>query len=223
MLKDIFIILFIFSFGTVSAQFSLDVKDYGKQQSRIDSVSSVKDSLRKVALSDENDRRFLNNDLRYKLRWGNMITLKQSVGIVQSSYNLSYCGYIISDAKWIIPVSVKLSGSNDYNKDKFKKGYKDWSNFCTTIGLSAFTKIKSSNFYFGLGGGLPLGIEKYRKGNEEDKHTHVYTGLSVEERILYIDSRSSGLVLGFGIYQDLLTSKLYNFDFGFSFEIGYKF
>lgn len=216
------LILLLFQVGTGFAQFTLNADQYLKQKAEQAEAKRVQDSILQVQLEEQ---RLMAADIRYKLHWGNMLTYRQSVGFLESSYNLSYYGYFITKEVWSYPINIRISSSKSYNEASMRPGYTDWSEHLTYLGMSGFRKIKN-NFYLSLGGHVPLGWELYREtgDNPADKRRfHVLVGLNAEERIMYMSPDKVGLVIGFGFYQKLMNSRIYTLDAGFSLEVGVKF
>lgn len=167
------------------------------------------------------------NDIRFRIKWVNWVTYRQSVGFVESSHNLSYYGYLQGRQKWITPLSLRLSSSTRLNEGALRDGYNadSWKKYILDLGLSGFRNLKD-DFYLSLGLQLPIGWERYRYDYEttaDRKHTHMLVGLGFEERVFYMTPNKSGLILGVGCYQRLMSSKLYRFDVGLTFEVGIKF
>lgn len=221
-MRKIFL-LFAFLLVTLnmSAQFKLDTEAYEKQKKEAEKAREsrrIQDSLRVVQIEEQ---RIMANDVRFRIRWNSMLTYRQSIGFMENGYNISYYGYFSTRKTWTYPISLRLSSSRNYNVSK--DGYYDWSQHLTYLGMTGFRKI-NKDFYFALGGYVPIGWERYRY--EEDnakKHTHFMTGLNAEQRIFYMSPNRVGLVLGAGFYERLMTSKLYTLDLGLMLEVGIKF
>lgn len=222
MKKCIFFGLSLLLAFNIQAQFSLDTKAYDVQKREAEAAQRRQDSLLQV---QREDARIKANDIRFRLKWGNMLTYRQSIGMMESSYNLSYYGYFVSRKTWTFPLSLRLSSSRNYDDARLKSGYTDWSQHLTYLGLSGFRNLKD-DFYLSLGGHLPLGWERYRLDNDpidRKRRLHLMTGINAEERIFYMSPNKTGLILGVGMYQRLMTSKLYWYDIGITFEVGLKF
>ena len=73
-----------------------------------------------------------------------------------------------------------------------------------------------------LDGGVILGLENLTEfsGRNADRF---FVGLSTSQGVLYIPDSKFALVLKGGLYQEVLTSKLYNFDIGIQVGVGLKF
>jgi hypothetical protein len=217
------VLLLLIASSSAFGQFSLGATDeYLKKRAEAEELQRVQDSIRQAELEEQ---QWMANDIRYLVKWNNMLTYRQSIGIIQNTYNLSYYGYLNSNEKWIFPISLRLTGSEEFNEKNMATGFNDWSQWVTEFGLSGFKRIKGEN-YFSLGFHLPLGWERYRLPSETSavkKHWHGLIGLRAEERMLYISDKKTGLVLSAGFYQLLLNSKRYTLDAGFSLEVGLKF
>jgi len=135
---------------------------------------------------------------------------------------LSYYGYMVTKDAWTFPISLRLTGAENYNEKTMNPGFSSWSQHVTDFGMSGFRKIKG-NEYVSLGLHLPLGYEKYRLTGSSDKHLRLLIGTSVEERLMYISPNKTGLVMSVGFYELVMSSKRYTFDAGFSLEVGVKF
>lgn len=222
-MRKIFL-LFAFLLVTLnmSAQFKLDTEAYERQKKEAEQAREkkrIQDSLRIVQIEEQ---RIMANDVRFRIRWNNMLTYRQSIGFMENGYNISYYGYFSTRKTWTYPISLRLSSSRNYNVSK--DGYDDWSQHLTYLGMTGFRKI-NKDFYFALGGYVPIGWERYRyeEDNYAKKHTHFMTGLNAEQRIFYMSPNRVGLVLGAGFYERLMTSKLYTLDLGLMLEVGIKF
>jgi len=218
-------ILFLLMVTTAQAQFTINgADDYLKKKSELAEKQRIQDS---IILAQKEYSEMMANDIRYRIKWVNMVTYRQSIGLIQNGFNLSYYGYLLprKTSEWIYPISFRLSGSESYNEGSLKPGYKDWKERLTDLGVSGFKEIKN-NFYLSLGGHVPFGWEVYRYDTEPStvrRHVHLLIGASAEERLMYISPSKVGLTMSVGFYQQLINSKLYNLEAGFSFEVGVKF
>ena len=202
------------------AQFTINgADDYLKQKAEATEKLRIQDSLRQVQLEEQ---QLMSTDIRHRIKWVNMITYRQSIGYIENTYNLSYYGYMVTKDEWTFPISVRLTGAQNYNENNMHSGFSSWSQHLTDFGMSGFRKIKG-NEYVSLGLHLPIGYEKYRLTGFSDRHTRLLIGASMEERLMYISPNKSGLVMSVGFYQLMISSKRYTFDAGFSLEVGIKF
>lgn len=206
------------------AQFSFDTDAYERQRQEIEQEQRAQDSIKRVKLEELQIRA---NDIRYRVKWVNWLTYRQSIGVVESSHNISYYGYFQTKQTWTIPISLRLSSSTRYNENALKSGYDpdSWKKYILDLGMSGFRNLRD-DYYLMVGVQLPFGWERYRYDTEtsqDRKHTHLLLGTGLEERAFYMSPNKTGLVLGLGFYQRLMTSKLYNVDAGMTFEVGVKF
>lgn len=206
------------------AQFTLDSEAYERQKREQEQQQRAQDSIRRLQIEELQIRA---NDIRYRVKWVNWVTYRQSVGYIESSHNISYYGYFQTKQTWTLPISLRLSSSTRYNESALKGGYDpdSWKKYLLDLGMSGFRNIKD-DFYLSLGLQLPLGWERFRYDTEsvqDKKHTHLMLGVGLEERIFYLSPRHTGLILGIGSYQRLMSSRLYTFDIGLTFEVGIKF
>jgi len=202
------------------AQFTINgADDYLRQKAEAVEKQRIQDSLQQVKLEEQ---QLMSTDIRYRIKWVNMITYRQSIGLIENTYNLSYYGYMVTKDEWTFPISLRLTGAENYNEKAMNTGFSSWSQHVTDFGMSGFHKIKG-NEYVSLGLHLPLGYEKYKLTGSNDKHVRLLIGTSAEERLMYISPNKSGLVMSVGFYQLLMSSKRYTFDAGFSLEVGVKF
>ena len=232
-MRKVFLLLtLLLTSVTGFAQFTIDsnaADDYLKKKAEQAEARRVQDSIRQVRLEDE---QMMATDIRFRLKWLNMLTYRQTVGFVENGYNLSYYGCLITKDVWTYPISIRLSSSKSYNENNMKAGYKDWSQNLSYWGISGFRKLKD-NWYLSLGGHVPLGWERYRYDGKDgehaeelptdNRHFHLLAGINTEERIFYMTPNKVGLIMGCGFYQRIMNSKVYTVDAGFSLEIGLKF
>ncbi len=223
-MKRILILLFLaLSIGSSFAQFSLGGADeYLRKKAEDAEKQRVQDSINQAQLEEQ---QWMATDIRYQMKWINMLTYRQSIGLIQNTYNLSYYGYLTSKEAWTFPISLRLTGSEEFNYNNMREGFKDWSQWTTELGMSGFKRIHGEQ-YLALGVHVPFGWERFRYDNEPasvKRHWHGLIGLRAEERLMYISDRKTGLVMSVGIYQLLLNSKRFTLDAGFSLEVGLKF
>src|SRR5574344_1563675 len=169
------------------AQFTFDTEAYDRQKREAERQKAYQDSVRKVQIEEAI---IMANDIRFRIKWVNWVTYRQSVGFVESSHNLSYYGYLQGRQKWITPLRLRLSSSTRLNEGALRDGYNadSWKKYILDLGLSGFRNLKD-DFYLSLGLQLPIGWERYRYDYEttaDRKHTHMLVGLGFEERVFYM-------------------------------------
>ncbi|MCE5174637.1 MAG: hypothetical protein ABFC90_09390 [Bacteroidales bacterium] len=232
MRKALLLLVLLLTTVTGFAQFTLDnnaADEYLRKKAEQAEARRIQDSIRQAQLEEQ---QMMASDIRYRMKWTNILTYRQTIGVIENGYNLSYYGYLKTRSAWSYPISIRLSGSKSYNDANMHPGYKDWSQSLSYWGLSGIRNLKD-NWYLSLGGHLPLGWERFRYDgtdgehelelSSEKRHFHLLAGLNVEERLLYMSPDKVGLVMGVGFYQRLMNSKTYTFDVGFSLEVGLKF
>jgi hypothetical protein len=223
MKRPVALLLFLLTSLCGYAQFTLSGADeYLKQKAEASERQRVQDSLRRAELEEQ---QWMANDIRYRMKWTNMVTYRKSISFIENSYNVSYYGYTESKQAWTFPISLRLTGAQEYNEGNLKKGYTDWSQHLTDLGMSGFRRIRDCE-YFALGLHLPIGWERFRYTSDPPtakRRWGFLIGLAAEQRLMYISSNKTGLVMSAGFYEQILNSKRYVFDAGFSLEVGIKF
>jgi hypothetical protein len=89
------------------------------------------------------------------------------------------------------------------------------------FGICPFREI-SDRVYVNLDLMLLVGAETLTDRIDRQS-TNLLLGLAPKQTLYYIPNSRFGLVIGFGLYQRLLTSEVYQSDFGFQIEAGFKF
>lgn len=164
----------------------------------------------------------LSNVSRESIRWNSLLTFNRTFGINANGWGLTYYGYAFDETSdWIIPMVIAIEGftiDTDYFRQfKYQKASLNY----WMPGISAFKEL-GGNIYANLTLLIPVGNETLTDfyGNETDGFL---IGLAPAQGIYYIPKSNFGITLGIGMYQRLLTSKVYKSDFGFKAEIGLKF
>lgn len=89
------------------------------------------------------------------------------------------------------------------------------------FGICPFREI-SSKVYLNLDFLLLVGAESLTDRINRQS-TNLLLGIAPKQSLYFIPNSQYGLVVGFGLYQRLLTSEAYRNDFGFQVEAGFKF
>jgi hypothetical protein len=89
------------------------------------------------------------------------------------------------------------------------------------FGICPFREI-SSKVYLNLDFLLLVGAESLTDRINRQS-TNLLLGIAPKQSLYFIPNSQYGLVVGFGLYQRLLTSEVYKSDFGFQVEAGFKF
>ena len=90
-----------------------------------------------------------------------------------------------------------------------------------TIGVSGL-KTLTDKLYLNIDAGVILGSENLTEltGKQYDRF---FVGLSSFQGILFVPTTKWAVVLKAGIYEEVLTSKLYGYDVGLLLGVGLKF
>jgi len=89
------------------------------------------------------------------------------------------------------------------------------------VGICPFRRL---NDYLFLNLGLQLIIgEEELTGFGGNQSTNTIFGIAPSQGIYFIPKSKVGITLGIGLYEKLLTSKIYQNDYGIKFEVGIKF
>lgn len=154
--------------------------------------------------------------------WVHMVTFAPGLGIKASGFTVTYYGFNLkSTARWILPAAVSLerySLDHGINPDFH---YQAVSMRYVTVGLNPLYRIGSTCF-LKLGFDFMFGSETLFGGSSKPRSSG-FIGFSPSQGISFIPSSRAGFVAGLGIYEKVLSSKVYPRDFGFKLELGFKF
>lgn len=89
------------------------------------------------------------------------------------------------------------------------------------FGICPFREI-TDRVYINLDFMLLVGAETLTDRIDRQS-TNLLLGIAPKQSLYFIPDSRYGLVVGFGLYQRLLTSEVYKNDFGFQVEAGFKF
>ena len=154
--------------------------------------------------------------------WRNIVLVSRVEGVNTSGMHFEYLQNTNNWWNdWLLPwrVSIKLA---DIRTEKFEKSdYIKASFNHATIGMGGY-KTLSDRLYLNIDAGVILGSENLTplRGNPFD---HFFVGLSSFQGILFVPSTKWALVLKAGVYEEVLTSKLYGYDLGINLGVGFKF
>jgi len=90
-----------------------------------------------------------------------------------------------------------------------------------TIGVSGL-KTLTDKLYLNIDAGVILGSENLTELNGK-QYDRFFVGLSSFQGILFVPTTKWAIVLKAGIYEEVLTSKLYGYDVGLLLGVGLKF
>ena len=122
---------------------------------------------------------------------------------------------------WLLPWALRFQSTELRDKTFNKTNYRTASVAQLTVGVNGYKPL-TSNLLLNLDGGVIIGNEKLT--NFSGAYTErVYVGLSLFQGILFVPKISVPIVLKAGVYEELLSSKLYNFDIGLKVGVGLKF
>lgn len=154
--------------------------------------------------------------------WRNMVLVSRTEGVNTSGMHFEF----LQNANnwwgnWLLPwrISFQLA---EIQTEKFEKSNYIKASFShATIGLGGY-KTLSDRLYLNIDAGVILGSENLTplRGNQFD---YFFVGLSSFQGILFVPSTKWALVLKAGVYEEVLTSKLYGYDLGIKLGVGFKF
>lgn len=157
--------------------------------------------------------------------WNNMITIGVRVAIYSAGWSLQYYGFSASNkSRWTIPCKFGIEGGKIFIKESAideVQGYEEFGTNYFMAGVTPFYKL-NNYFYLNLGAQLVFGSDYYKKSNG-DIDDRFIIGIATNQGIYFIPKSKFGITIGIGIFEKLLTSKIYSNDLGFSVEIGFKF
>jgi len=122
---------------------------------------------------------------------------------------------------WLLPWAIRYQSTELRDKTFNKTNYRTASIGQLTVGINAYNPL-TENLLLNLDGGVIVGNEKltsFTGANTE----RVFVGLSLFQGILFVPKTTIPIVLKAGIYEEVLNSKLYNFDIGVKIGAGIKF
>lgn len=156
--------------------------------------------------------------------WNSLLTFNKTWGVNADGWGLTYYGYTINKkSDWIIPWVISLERYTIDPEYFSQWGYQEAQFSYYMPGLSAFKKLnKNGNLYSNFTFMIPLGSEKLTDFRGEES-THFIIGLAPTQGLYFIPKSKFGITFGLGIYERLLTSKVYKSDIGIKAEMGIKF
>ena len=152
-----------------------------------------------------------------------LITYTDVEGLNASSLGLSFYSYPDNNnrTKWMFPMVISVNVLTLRPSYFEKLNYESAKLNYYMPGISAFRKI-NNYFWLNLGLQIPIGSEEVKDyyGNKFDTFL---IGLVPTEGIFFIPQSDVGFTFSVGLYQELMTSIVYNVDIGLKAEIGIKF
>ena len=153
--------------------------------------------------------------------WRQMVTLSKTFGVNASSKKIGYFKNTNTMWNgWLIPWGIEIE-SSDIDNDYFKKSgyYKGELNYLS-IGRNGFKSFRENTF-LNISSNILFGMEELTEFSLKEKDNLVI-GLGLSQGIVYIPKSIFGFVLGCGVYEKFLTSKIYPFDIGIEISAGLK-
>lgn len=155
-------------------------------------------------------------------KWINMITYSQKYGIHANGWEIQGYGYFLkNDSKWILPITY---GIEDFQIDPdyfSQSGYQSARMNYYMVGISPLRKL-NDYFYVKIGLQMMLGSESFVDYNGYGSSNEIW-GLAPSQGLMFIPKSKTGICIGVGVQEKLLTSVFYQNDFGLNLEIGIKF
>ena len=148
-----------------------------------------------------------------------MVGMNMKWGVEAVGFSFSYLynqNEQLSDWDFMLGGEVTIMNVYDDDKKESQAGFFEIQ--------AAMSKVLSSEqAYLLLKGGLALGNEQYEDEFEREKSNFLF-GISAQQNFIYLPKDGKGIVLQAGLYQYVMpTSKVYAFDLGLNFGLGYKF
>ncbi len=156
-------------------------------------------------------------------RWINMITYARTYGIHAQGWSAHYYGYTFTNScRWALPVVIGINW-HEINADYIlESGYYEASIGYALIGISPFYKLNDV-FLLKLGANIMIGSERLSSRCACTPDTKSVWGIATEQGVYFVPKSRFGITVGVGIYEKLLTSKVYKNDLGVRLELGIKF
>ena len=122
---------------------------------------------------------------------------------------------------WLLPWAIRFQSTELRDKTFNKTNYQTASVAQLTVGVNGYKPL-TDNLLLNLDGGVIIGNEKLTSFSG-DYTERVFVGLSLFQGIMFVPKINVPIVLKAGIYEEVLSSKLYNFDIGVKIGVGLKF
>ena len=113
---------------------------------------------------------------------------------------------------WLVPWAFRFQSTELRDKTFNKTNYQTASVAQLTVGVNGYKPLTDS-LLLNLDGGVVIGNEKLTSFSSAYSE-RVFVGLSLFQGILFVPRINVPIVLKAGIYEEVLNSKLYNFDVG---------
>ena len=154
--------------------------------------------------------------------WRNIVLVSRAEGINTSGMYYEYLQNTNNWwGDWLLPWRVSIQISEIRDEKFLKSNFQQASMGQATLGVGGF-KTLTDKIYLNIDAGVILGSENLVEltGKEYDRF---YAGLSSFQGILFVPTTKWAVVLKAGVYEEVLTSKLYSYDVGVLLSVGLKF
>jgi hypothetical protein len=167
-----------------------------------------------------------NSDLKNTKKWISLLTGHGAFGTNAEGWGLSYYGYRTKESGgWFLNYSISF---DKYSIDPglvIRKGYSKINLNYGKIGIGLMRRL-GEDFHFSFNALVPIGYENLTQSlsNQSSLETGRFIiGLEPQQCFYFITKSKVGLILGAGIFERFISSKVYNFDVGLRIEAGIKF
>jgi hypothetical protein len=192
-----------------------EIRTYQYGLSMADTIDHISKSAEMVVIDT-------SKYIKQKSRWVNILTFSPKFGIHATGWSVQYIGFNQTNiSKWIIPLIIGVEGF-EISSDYFSNfNYQAASMSYFMIGISPFLKL-NDYFFINLGFNI-LGGDELLEDFYGDTDSHAFIGASPFQGIYFISKSNFGITVGVGVYEKILSSKIYKSDLGVKFEVGIKF
>ena len=154
--------------------------------------------------------------------WKHLALFQKTAGIHADGFKIKYLRNTKSTWKgWLVPLSIGLGRSNIHSDRIVKADYFDANINTFYLGYTGFKEVRN-NLYLNLSLNLSVGSERLIDLGLNRKERFLI-GTSPSQSLYFIPDNKYGIVVGLGLYEKLLTSKVYPFDIGIIASVGVKF
>lgn len=154
--------------------------------------------------------------------WRNMVMVSRVEGINTSGMYYEYLQNTNNWwGDWLLPWRVSIQVSEIRNAKFEKSIFRQASMGHAAIGVGGF-KTLTDKIYLNIDAGVILGSENLVELSWK-QYDRFYVGLRSFQGILFVPTTKWAVVLKAGVYEEVLTSKLYNYDVGVLLGVGLKF
>ena len=164
-----------------------------------------------------------NNKIEVKLgQWFSLITLKGMRSTYFEGYGISYTGFVDSKKGLIRPYEASFEVTWARRDVAAENGYSDVNAYVFRPELYFFYKKLFPGAYATLSANVPVGFE-ILENLEGNNSVNFVIGVGASQGLRFIPWEKNGLVFGVDFFQQLETSRIYNFDLGVEVVLGINF